>query len=198
MHFKKTLFIFFISTVAVAQFGNGINARNANGILFYGNCMCINILFFKLASKWKNIMIKWINLETIFTKDRYKADHKSWSMKKQIKIFTILMLLFALIEHLLSVSTEIPKMLYRMERCNKTIDNYVEYIISNHLSHFFKKNPYNHFYGISIEFLNISTTLSWTFLDIFIIVISIGINSRYKQINNRIKQFKGRVRHYVL
>lgn len=186
---------FALKTVASVQFGTGINARNAAGILFFSNSVSINILFLKLASEWKSIMIKWMNFETLFTSDRYKINPKSWSMSKQIKVFTILYLFFALVEHLLSVSTEFQKMLYRMNHCNKTINNHAEYIITNHLSHFFHNVPYNHFYGITLEYFNVSTTMSWNFLDLFIVVISIGISTRYKQLNNRIKQFKGRVRN---
>lgn len=186
--------VFALKTVAGVQFGTGINARNAAGILFFGNCICINILFLKLSLEWKTIMIRWMNLETLFTKDRYKVDPKLWSMSRQIKVFTIFYLFFALIEHLLSVATEFQKMFFRMAHCNKTIDRYAEYIISNHLSHFFHNVPYNHFYGVTLEYFNISTTMSWNFLDLFIVAISIGLSTRFKQLNNRIKQFKGRVR----
>lgn len=136
-----------------------------------------------------------MNLETLFTKDRYTINSKSWSMSRQILVFTICFLFFALIEHSLSVSTEFQKMFYRIGHCNKTIDNYAEYIITNHLSHFFHNVPYNHFYGITLEYFNISTTMCWNFLDLFIVVISIGLSTRFKQLNNRIKQFKGRVRN---
>lgn len=186
--------VYALKVVAQVEFGKGINARNASGIFFFGNCMFINILFLRVASNWNCIMIKWMNLETLFTKDRYTTDQQSWSMRKKIKVFSIVFLLFALFEHFLSISTEFQKMYYKVHHCNKTIDNYVEYLISNHLGHFFNAFPYNHFYGVVLEYFNISTTMCWNFLDLFIIVISIGISTRYKQINNRIKHFNGRVR----
>lgn len=98
--------VYALKVVTQIEFGKGINSRNASGIFFFGNCILINILLLRVASDWKCIMIKWMNLETLFTKDRYTTDPQSWSMQKKIKVFAIVFLFFALLENLLSISTE--------------------------------------------------------------------------------------------
>lgn len=47
--------------------------------------------------------------------------------------------------------------------------------------------------GIFIEVLNYYCTFLWTFMDIFIIAISICLATRLKQLNEHLKQHKGMV-----
>lgn len=40
-------------------------------------------------------------------------------------------------------------------------------------------------------------TLRWTFIDVFIMAVSIGMARRYKQINERLETARGKVREKV-
>jgi hypothetical protein len=43
------------------------------------------------------------------------------------------------------------------------------------------------------EYMNITFTFVWSFLDLFIILISIAIAAKFQKINERLEFFKGRV-----
>lgn len=44
--------------------------------------------------------------------------------------------------------------------------------------------------------MNISLTFNWSFIDLFIILLSLAISTKFKMINERLEFFKGRVRFF--
>lgn len=77
--------------------------------------------------------------------------------------------------------------------CNWTQHNIVEDIVSKHLNFIYSAIEYNYFLLIISEYTNVSCTFYWSFIDIFIVVISIGMAFNYQQINQRMKYFKERI-----
>lgn len=51
--------------------------------------------------------------------------------------------------------------------------------------------------GSFAELLNYYCTFQWTFMDIFIISISICLSTRFNQLNEHLKQYKGMVRLFI-
>lgn len=47
--------------------------------------------------------------------------------------------------------------------------------------------------GFLVELINYYCTFLWTFMDIFIIAISICLSTRLKQLNSHLEKFKGMV-----
>lgn len=56
-----------------------------------------------------------------------------------------------------------------------------------------KSNYDNGIRGFFIEWLNYYCTFQWTFMDIFIISISVCLSTRVNQLNEHLKQYKGMV-----
>lgn len=48
--------------------------------------------------------------------------------------------------------------------------------------------------AILSKWFNIVVTFAWSFMDLFVMVVSIGLASQFKQINTDLQQMKGRVR----
>lgn len=46
--------------------------------------------------------------------------------------------------------------------------------------------------GAWTKFLNIIATFAWSYTDLFVIVISIGLASKFEQINNDLRDIKGK------
>lgn len=44
-----------------------------------------------------------------------------------------------------------------------------------------------------LQLNNVAMTLRWSFMDVFIMALSIGIARRYKQINERLETARGKV-----
>lgn len=60
----------------------------------------------------------------------------------------------------------------------------------NQLFYFTSYSPAKSFFG---KILNVVSTFLWTFADLFVIVVSLGLSSRFKQINDSLLQHKGMV-----
>lgn len=170
-----------------------LSPSNIIGFIFYGNCACVCLFFFLLSQHWQKIMIFWSKSEQCFSTLKYKNNLKSWSLKKRINVCLYTMLLLAFLEHLLFVTSEAKKILHRNNACNKTVDNFVKQFISIQIYHVFSVIQYTHLTGAIAEYLNFSFTFYWSYVDLFLMLISIGISTRFQQINDRVKCFKGKV-----
>lgn len=49
-----------------------------------------------------------------------------------------------------------------------------------------------------VEVLNILSTFSWNFVDLFLILISIALADQFRQLNSRLYAIKGKVKYYIL
>lgn len=45
--------------------------------------------------------------------------------------------------------------------------------------------------------MNISLTFNWSFIDLFIILLSMAISTKFKMINERLEFFKGKVSKFI-
>lgn len=142
-------------------------------------------------------MIFWSESEQCFASLKYNNNTKAWSLKRRIKVCLYTMLLLAFIEHLLFFTSETKKIIHRFNICNikKSGIEFVEYFIKIHLHDVFNVMQYTHLKGAIAEYLNFSLTFYWNYVDLFLMLISIGISTRYQQINDRIKYFRGRVKY---
>ena len=150
------------------------------------------IFFLQLAKEWPKLIQLFSNVEEIFVNDSY-ASLTRWSMKKKIRIISIVLLIFALSEHLVYFSSFLYDRYIQAEVCGWNIDNIAGHIITTHLSHIFAEVPYNIFIGAWFEYMNVSHTFGWNFMDLFIIIVSVGIATRFQQLNERLEYFHGRV-----
>lgn len=168
-----------------------LTPRNIVGIVFFSICAIICILFFRLSKKFKYFMIHWCKTEKLFLSKDYEVT-SGWSLKRKIWTMTAVYLTLSTLEHMMFLSSEIYKIVYEVNVCNHTKDDVVKEFIIKHLSHVVVNIPfsYNHIIGIFIEYLNFSYTFFWNFLDLFIILISIGISFYYRQINKRLENFR--------
>lgn len=55
--------------------------------------------------------------------------------------------------------------------------------------------PYSGLLGTFTKFLNIIATFAWSYTDLFVIVVSIGLASKFKEINFDLMEVKGRSVH---
>lgn len=172
-----------------------LTPSNIVGIIFFANTAMICILFFKFSMKFGLLMEQWRNVEKVLQKSNHRENviNKFWSLKRRIIICTAVGLFTAFIEHLLSLSTNLQRTLYVAEKCNWTSHNFFKDFVTKHLTFTFSVINYSHFTGVIAEYLNFSLTFYWNFLDIFLMVISIGLSHHYEKIYNRIKFFKDRI-----
>lgn len=171
-----------------------LTPSNIIGFIFFGNCFLISFFFFRFSRRFGALMVCWLKVDKNLQSSNYAANPSpsKWSLKKKIKVASSVALTLAVLEHLMSQATHAQKFIYETEICNLTHNNIFKAYITSHLQHTFALIPYNDFLGFIAEYFNFSLTFHWSFIDIFIMVISIGISYNYDKINNRIKYFYGR------
>lgn len=200
----KTFFsiIFVIGSFLTASFvlkgqmeKGPLTASNIVGIIFYSSCCTISILFFKISQRWKLLMVEWTETESFLTCDEYELPPKSWTLKKRVLICTALYIFLSTLEHVFYQASEIFNQIYAYEVCETLNKNYVQHFIERHLSFIFAHMPfrYNHLIGFLFEYLNYSYTFFWNYVDLFIILISIGIKFLFEKFNWRLQCYRGMV-----
>lgn len=61
------------------------------------------------------------------------------------------------------------------------------------LSQLFEETSYSPWKAFFGKILNVVATFSWNYMDLFVILISIGISTRFKQFNMNLERIKGEV-----
>ena len=137
-------------------------------------------------------MIRWLKIEVNFLCKKYELPVTRWTLKKQISVFLTISLILALCEHLLSIIDSVNNITFELQYCNVSNYNTFELFITRNFGFVTNNFPfsYNHLIGIMIEYLNVSYTFYWNFLDIFSILISIGISDLFERLNHRMERMK--------
>lgn len=77
-------------------------------------------------------------------------------------------------------------------------DDAVEKFLEVQISEVFYYLPYSLWFVIPGKFTNIAATFCWNFMDLFVMMVSIGLSSRFKQINEDLQRVKGQVNSIIL
>lgn len=169
-----------------------LKPSNMNGIIFFGTCAVISLLFMKIARKWRFLMMRWSSVEAEFLCEKYELPATRWKLKKKILVFLVISLILAFTEHFLSIVDGYNKLYFEISYCNITNYDPFEIFIKKYLGFVASRVPfgYNNFIGIIVEYLNISYTFYWNYLDIFTILISIGMSDLFERLNYRLESLK--------
>jgi gustatory receptor len=170
-----------------------LTASNIIGIIFFTSCSIVCIIFFRISQNLRDIFSEWSQTELVLSHESYTLPTNRWKLKRRILFSTVLYLTLSISEHILYLTSNIITFSYAVNFCKKFEQNHLEAFILRHLNFIFVNLPfnYNHILGFSIEYLNFSFTFFWNFLDLFIILISIGINYLYEKLNYRLESLRG-------
>lgn len=154
-------------------------------LIFYGSNLTAVFLFGVLARKWPELMIFWEETDAKIPKNQ---SHKDASiLSRRIKTVTIVVMTLSLIEHALSIASGI----YRAYRC-VGIRSSLEGYFKQSFPQLFYATDYDEIKGFCAQVINLYCTFSWNFMDLFIMVISIGLTRRFQQINQSIGMLCGK------
>lgn len=163
-----------------------------DGLIFYLSGIGSAILFIQLGQRWPKLIRSAIKTEAILNTEAYSGVPGN-SFTKNIKRSSLVLLLFALSEHLMSWASFLYDRLTQSRLCKWEIGSYFYFITSLHLEHIYKELPVNMWTVMWAEYINFTLTFIWTFNDIFIIIVSYYIASLFRKINHRLEFFEGRV-----
>uniref|UniRef100_A0A7G3AWS6 Gustatory receptor n=1 Tax=Lutzomyia longipalpis TaxID=7200 RepID=A0A7G3AWS6_LUTLO len=96
------------------------------------------------------------------------------------------------VEHMLFLANAVHNIFIEASICQYNLPDKAKYYFLKQFSQIFKLIPYNILIGLGITWMNFSLTISWNFMDIFAILVSVGLSKRFEQINNRLRNVKGK------
>lgn len=73
---------------------------------------------------------------------------------------------------------------------NDPIENF--FLLAN--SHLFSLFPYSYWLGWYGKLVNFISTFAWNYMDVFVMIISIGLSSKFQQLNDNLMKYKNEVR----
>lgn len=170
-----------------------LTPSNIVGIIFFSSCGAVCILLFRVAQNFQRLMVRWTLTELKLLSIDYRLPPKCWPLRKRLLIITTVYLSLSTLEHLLYQAVEIHKHIYDLDSCKPEESNVVKLFIFTHFKPIMDNLPfgYNNFLGIFLSYLNFSYTFFWNFLDLFIILVSLGIAFLFEKINARLNNYRG-------
>ncbi|XP_046808424.1 gustatory receptor for sugar taste 64f-like [Lucilia cuprina] len=138
-----------------------------------------------MTRKWPMLMQEWQQVEQALPQQRTIME-RSW-LPHKIKMITLVATMCSLAEHLLSCISVI----HYSNFCpitNDPIENFFR--LSN--EHIFKIFPYSNWWGWYGKISNFISTFTWNYMDIFVMIISIGLASKFQQLNENLMQYKNK------
>lgn len=169
------------------------NAFIPAGIIFFATGVSGGIFFFKLAQQWAEILKAFEKVENIFQSEIYENNSSGWSLKRRIRVTSAVFLVLALSEHLAAWSSFLYDRLIQIKLCKWQIGSMFYYLATTHLHHVYAELPVKLMTVAWAEYMNVSLTFVWSYIDLFIIIVSIGVSSKFHKINKRLECFRERV-----
>ncbi|CAK1548697.1 unnamed protein product [Leptosia nina] len=148
-----------------------VTARLA-GAMFYASSLISLVLCCRLSYKWKTLSKYWASVEWMLTVKYVPQDP---SIRKRLIAVTIFISLGTIVEHLVSIlastGTDCP------------ITEFLRtYILKSH-GFLFKDQDYYYVIAVPVFLTSNVATMLWNFQDLVIILISMGLASRYRRLN---------------
>ncbi|XP_070515636.1 gustatory receptor 5a for trehalose isoform X2 [Cardiocondyla obscurior] len=167
---------------------SGINSTKMTTFVFYATALVTAIMFIRLAMQWPCLARTWEKLEREFT-SRHRRISKT-TLATRFKIVTTVVMLLALVEHGAAMLSAYISALECAKYRGET--DIIGIYFQSQFPQVFTKLPYSLWKGILVETINILSTFSWNFVDLFLILISIALADQFRQLNSRLFAIRGK------
>ncbi|XP_037048444.1 uncharacterized protein LOC119082852 [Bradysia coprophila] len=159
-------------------------------IIFYSVCLFSDLFFIRIAIHWPSLIQLWRRNEDVFLKLPYRRWKLSLSL--ELRALTLTVMAVAMLEHILYMSSVLYNNSKQIDECHLNI-SFFKNLYFREKKHLAMAIPYNGIAAIFFFINNVGMTLRWSFMDVFIMALSIGIARRYKQINERLETARGKL-----
>lgn len=136
-------------------------------------------------------MTFWSEKESRFLKSPYTVTVR---MSSKIRLAAGIVFTLAMLEHVLFLTNSAYSQYVTIKTCNCTDEFTLSYFLTHQFAFIFEKIPLNLPYGMFVEIYNLCLTLSWNYMELFVMMVSIGLFTRFNQINARIRELDMKVR----
>ncbi|KOX78933.1 Putative gustatory receptor 64f [Melipona quadrifasciata] len=167
---------------------NQINSTKMTTLVFNGTNLIATFLFLRLAVQWPCLMVTWEKLEK-------ELSYRHRKISKTIHCFSIIrvtsfQLMIVAVEHSLSIAQGYIK----AKECAafQGDPNIFGVYFQMQFPQIFSRISYSLWKGILVDLINILSTFSWNFVDLFLILISIALTAQFRQLNSRLNSIRGK------
>ena len=166
------------------------------GVVFY---------FFKLATKWPKLMKRWFEIEMKLPKFTKLTNKPNLSIK--IKLLTVVIMtltlskltvifmydainyiFYFLVNYILDILVD----LFSSYNCPAIKNRFKAYWVRSYPQYSFITG-FNMVFAIWAMFVDVASDFIYNYSDLFVILISVGLSTRFKQIADELMLNKGRV-----
>ncbi|KAE8747292.1 Gustatory receptor 35 [Frankliniella occidentalis] len=167
---------------AYRMVSSGLSFNSSVTVVFFGNSLSAMVLFLQLATRWPAVARAWARIEHDMRTYGYPRH-----LGRKVKIMTAVVLLLATVEHLLAVMTAV----YTSWPCYKS-GGFPGLVRGYSLNNFAMVTEYAPWKAVFVFLLNVVATFSWNYTDLFIMLLSVSLAQRFKQLNHRLRALKGK------
>lgn len=132
-------------------------------------------------------MLHWETVEAKLPK--YQTLKERSKLGFRIKLYSIAFCICAVAEHLLTAISTI----YYVKACDPDSDP-VAGFFEEQLIQLFSITKFALWKGLLGKMINVMAAFVWNYMNIFVVIISIGISSKFKQLNEELIRIKGEVK----
>lgn len=136
-------------------------------------------------------MKMWKKIDDNFTRHPYKIYKRRLSTK--IRSIAVTVIILALLEHLLFLANEAFNKYVDVKLKDIQVDKPIEYFLNQQFGFIYANLPFSVPLGLFNEIMNMNFTFGWNYMELFVTMISLGLSTRFHQINKRIAKFRGKV-----
>ncbi|KAH8298632.1 hypothetical protein KR018_003288 [Drosophila ironensis] len=188
----RTCFCVLFIASSVVNFGlslykvlnNPISFNSIKPIIFRGSVLLVLVVALRLAKKWPQLMMYWHTVEQDLP--QYKNQAGLRRMGHAISMVMLVGMMLSLAEHILSIISAINYASF----CNRTADPIQNYFLRTNDEIFFVAS-YSTPLALWGKFQNVYSTFVWNYMDMFVMIVSIGLASKFRQLNDDLRNFKG-------
>ncbi|XP_033242684.1 gustatory receptor for sugar taste 64f isoform X1 [Drosophila miranda] len=188
----RTCFCLVFIASSLANFGlslfkvlnNPISFNSVKPIIFRGSVLLVLIVALRLAQQWPTLMMYWHEVEQGLP--QYPSQVGKSQMGHTIRMVMLVGMMLSFAEHLLSMISAIHYARY----CNSTSDPIKNYFLRTN-DEIFYVTSYSTALALWGKFQNVYSTFIWNYMDMFVMIVSIGLAAKFRQLNNDLRNFKG-------
>jgi len=133
----------------------------------------------------------WRKVDDNFTRHPYKIYNRKLSTK--IRSIAIIIIILAILEHFLFLANEAFNKYADVKLKGIQVDKPVEYFLKIQFGFVYANLPFSVSIGFFNEIMNMTFTFGWNYMELFVMMISLGLSTRFQQVNERIAKYRGKV-----
>lgn len=139
--------------------------------------------FIILAREWPRIMTKWEKTEEKLPE--YQTQKEKGQLAFKVKFVSMMYLIFAVTEHTLAMAANV----YYVKSCRPN-QNLLDEYFKSRLTPLFTFSEYALWKGVLGEVAFTLGGFVWNYMNVFVVIVSFGLSSRFKQLNGELLRVK--------